>query len=282
MERDEILKTYVQKITKLPTIPGTAQEILALLSDENATVDKLEKIIENDPAISAKIMSVANSAFFSVKMPVKTLSNAIMRIGFNNVKNIALGISLMTVLGDVDRSRPMDYRRVFNHSVTVGFVARMLAKGLKIKIPDEVLMDGLLHDLGYLVLNKFFPGNYRRVLEEFEHRESLIDAEMEVLNFNHGHIGAWLGEKWNLPDSVVDSMLYHHDPCSAKRNVKQVCIVHLADFITSENILPPIKEDPKYTFFTEVFDILGITEESFREIEQEIKKDSSSLIVEIA
>jgi len=145
-----------------------------------------------------------------------------------------------------------------------------------------VLMDGLLHDIGYLVLNKFFPGNYRKVLEEFEKIDSLLDAETNVLGFNHTHIGAWLGEKWNLPDSVIDSILYHHDPSSAKRNMKQVCIVHLADFITSEHILPPIKRDPKYPFVAEVFDILGITEDSFREIEKEIKKDSSSMIVEIA
>jgi len=280
--KDEIFKKYVQKITKLPTLPGTAQEILALLSDDTTSVDKLEKIIENDPAISAKIMSVANSAFFSVKLPVKTLSNAIMRIGFNNVKNIALGISLMTVLGGTGRNSPMDYKRVFNHSVTVGFVARMLARGLKVKIPDEVLMDGLLHDIGYLVLNKFFPGNYRKVLEEFEKIDSLLDAETNILNFNHTHIGSWLGEKWNLPDSVIDSILYHHDPLSTTKNAKQVCIVHIADYITSENILSPIKKEPNYPFVKEVFDVLDITEESFREIEKEIKKDSSSMIVEIA
>src|SRR5512139_3028347 len=91
------LKQHVQQITQLPTIPVVAQEILKLVHDELTSVDKLDNIIENDPPITAKILSVANSAFFGYKTPTKNIHNAILRIGFNNVRDIALGVSLMTV-----------------------------------------------------------------------------------------------------------------------------------------------------------------------------------------
>ena len=87
---NESLKSLVEKIKKLPTIPVVAHEILSLIRDDLVALNKLEKIVENDPAISAKIMSVANSAFYGYKTPARTLDNALMRIGFNSVKNIAL------------------------------------------------------------------------------------------------------------------------------------------------------------------------------------------------
>jgi putative nucleotidyltransferase with HDIG domain len=197
------LKEYVQRIKNLPTIPMIAQEILGVVNKDMTSVDKLEKIVENDPAISAKILSVANSAFFGVTTPAKTLNRAIMRVGFDNVKNIAIGISLMTVLGNGKQGKSADYQRIFNHSITVGFVARVIAKKIKMSTSDEILINGLLHDIGFLVLNRFFPDNYLKVLNLFEQGTPLLDAEKEILDFTHADIGAWLAEQWKLPASVV-------------------------------------------------------------------------------
>ena len=91
---NDSLKLQVEKITRLPTIPVIAQEIMALINDDLLSVNRLVKLIENDPAISSKILNVANSAFSGLAMPAKTLDNAIMRIGFDSIRNIALGISL--------------------------------------------------------------------------------------------------------------------------------------------------------------------------------------------
>lgn len=94
------LEDYVRQITKLPTISVIAREILGLVDNNKVSVERLEGIVEKDPSIAAKILSVATSSFFVFNIPATTISNAIIRIGFNNVKNIALGISLMTVLDD--------------------------------------------------------------------------------------------------------------------------------------------------------------------------------------
>jgi putative nucleotidyltransferase with HDIG domain len=278
---NEALKQYVQNITKLPTIPVTAQEIMRMIGDENATVDKLEKIISNDPAISAKILSVANSAFFGVGVKTNKLSNAIMRIGFNNVKNIALGISLMTVLGSRDADKPFDYQRLFNHSVTVGFTARLIAKEVGVSAGEEIIMNGLLHDIGYLVLNRFFPGNYKKVMDLFRQQGSLLDAEKKVLEFDHCEIGLWLAEKWGLPGGVCDAVAFHHSPSSATRHKKMVSVIHLADYLVSKRLMSPVMLDPGYPLDGSSFEILGITEDGYNEIESDLESRGALIAIEI-
>ncbi len=267
---NESLKDFVKNIKNLPTIPVIAQEVLSLLSNNLLSVEKLENIIEKDPAISAKILSVASSALFGFQISTQALSNAIMRIGFNNVKNIALGISLITILDDGKRGRTSDYQKIFNHSVAVGFNARLLAKNLKVDITEEALMLGMLHDLGYLVLNRFFPETFEDILFAFEKENNLLDAEKKVLNFTHSDIGMWLAEEWKLPDVIMDVNLFHHTPSLAKRNVKHVAIIHLSDYITSKNVISPTEKAPNYPLDPASLKILGISEDDFEELEESL------------
>lgn len=273
---NESLKLYVQKIKKLPTLPVIAQEILSLVSNDSTSVSRIENVVENDPAISAKILSVANSVYFGTKTQTKTLDNAIMRIGFDNLKSIAMGISLMTVLQEGKSGKVVDYNRIYNHSVTVGFVARLISRKLNQDFSDEIMINGMLHDLGYLIMNKFFPEMYAEVIALFEKEGSLIEAEKRVLDFTHADMGHWLAEKWNLPKTVLDTTLYHHAPSLAKRNSKRAAVIHIADYITTRNLLSPTEKDPNYPFDYSSLDILKITEKDIRSFETEMSGDEYS------
>ncbi|HDH06115.1 MAG TPA: HDOD domain-containing protein [Nitrospirae bacterium] len=271
---NDSLKFYVRKITKLPTLPVIAQEILAIIDDDLIPVNKLEKIIENDPAISAKIVSVANSAFFGFRTPAGTLNNAIMRIGFKNVKNIALAISLMTVLENGKYKSALDYRRVFNHSVSVGFIAKLISAELIPAISEELLINGMLHDIGFLALSRFFPDAYLNVLNEFDKDGTLLEAEKKILSFTHADIGNWLAEKWNLPETVLNTTLHHHTPSLAKNNLQHLAIVHIADYITTRSILSATGKDPYYPFDSSCLDMLGMSDNDFADIEARVKDGS--------
>ncbi len=269
-DMNDSLKHYVQKIHKLPTLPVVAQEILSIVNNDTTSVRRIEKVAENDPAISAKILSAANSAFFGLKVQTKTLDSAIMRIGFNNVKSIALAISLMTVLQDKNDRTTFDYKRIFNHSITVGFVARILSKRLKLEFAEEIMMNGMLHDLGYLVLNKYFPQDYGDVLEAHKDEGDLLGVESRILGFNHGDIGKWVAEQWNLPHNIIDTIMYHHNPSRAKKNLKRIAVIHIADYITTGKMLSPTEQDPQYPFDHVSLDILDITESELVDIEGEL------------
>jgi len=267
---NESLKDLIKNIRNLPTIPLIAQEVLNLVNDDMLSLEKLENIVERDPAISAKVLSVANSAFFGFQVTTDALGSAMMRIGFNNVKNIALAISLMTILDDGKRGKEFDYKKIFNHSVSVGFTARLLCKNLKLKMNDECLMIGMLHDLGYLVLNRYFPEKYEEVLIAFEQEKTLLDAEKKVLDFTHADIGMWFAEEWKLPDMVQDVNLFHHTPSLAKRNEVHVALIHVADYLTSKNIISPIEKDPNYPLDPSSLKILGISDNDLKNLEESL------------
>jgi len=275
---NDSLRLYVQKITKLPTIPFIAQEILNMVNNDLTSINKLENIIEKDPAISAKILSVANSAFFGYQTSSGTIANAIMRIGVSNVKNIAIGISLMTVFTDKKPVQTVgaQYQRIFKHSLAVGMVARQLSRELKLNISDEIFMNGILHDLGFMVLNNYFPEKFSKVLSKFEKTTNFLEAEKKVLGFTHADIGTWLADKWNLPKDIIDTSLYHHTPSLAKSNREHVALTHIADYITSKNVFYITEADPNYPLDVSTFDVLGISENYFKEIEATINKEMLS------
>jgi len=266
----ESLKQYVQQISRLPTIPVVAQEILKLVHDERTSVDRLENIIENDPPIAAKIISVSNSAFFGYKTPTRSIKNAITRIGFNNVRDIAFGVSLMTVFEKKGESGAFDYQRIFNHSVMVGAVAQLISKDLKMRFTEEMFMNGILHDLGYLALNKYFSDVYMKVLDIFREKGSLLDAEKEVFKFTHADIGGWLAEKWSLPEGILDTILYHHTPSLAKKHARTASVVHIADYIVSRGSFSVMTGNPDYPLEPSVLEVLEISDDYLVQVEEKI------------
>ena len=273
---NDSLKEDVKQITKLPTVPAIAREILALVDDNKISVSRLEEIVQKDPSIAARILSVANSSFFGFKIPTTTISNAIIRIGFNNVKNIAVGISMMTVLDDGKIENRTFYRRVFDHSATVAIFTRYISESIKLGISEEILFCGLLHDIGLLVLCRYFPDQCLKVLERFENEGSLLSAEKEVLNYGHVDMGRWLAEQWTLPEMVVDTIYYHHDPSSAEKNRQHVAVTHLADYIATRNAKGVTERDPAYPFDPSSLDILGITDNDMKYLEGKIGEELSN------
>ncbi len=267
-------RLHVEKITKIPTLPAIAHEILAIIDDDLVSVNNLLKIIENDPAISSKILSVANSAFFGFRAPVKTLDNAILRIGFDDVKNIAVGISIMTVLDDGKHQNALDYQRIFNHSVTVGLTAKLMSRRFNLALPEEILICGLLHDIGLLILSRYFPEKYLEVLNACEREKTLPDAERKVFDFTHADIGSWLAEKWNLPDTVLDTVLYHHTPSLAKKNLKHVAVIHIADYIATQHIISATELAFDSVVNPSCLNLLGMSQDNLNNIITEVKSGS--------
>lgn len=264
----DILKSYVQKIKELPSLPATAYEILHLTVNPLLSINELKNIIERDPAISAKILSVANSAFFGYPVRINRIDDAIIRIGIGNVKSIAVGIAILSFLGDGRTTA--DYSRLFNHCVTVGLCSRFIARNLRLSIAEDILIEGLLHDLGYLVLYRSFPTVFRKILESRESTGSLLRAEKNILSYTHADVGFWLAEHWNLPETMLDANLYHHTPSLAKRNEKLLAVIHIADYISAKKIFSPIEKDPNYPFDGGSLDILSISDNDMKDIEESI------------
>jgi putative nucleotidyltransferase with HDIG domain len=243
---DDSLRIFVQKISKLPTLPSIAQEILNIINDDMISVDRLEAIIERDPTLAARILGIANSAFFGTGGAVTRVSNAIIRIGFNNVKYVSLGVALMTVLDSRRQNAPLDSRRIYQHSVAVALLGKTLASDLGVANADDAFVCGILHDIGLLVLNSYCGEAYRAVMDAFQDKAELLEAESEVLGFNHAEIGLWLADQWNLPEVILDAVRFHHHPSAGGRNGELVSLIHIADYIASKYFYRVPEKDPCY------------------------------------
>jgi len=267
---NDSLKLFVQKITKLPTLPAIAHEILSMAGDDLISVEKLEAVVSRDPVISAKIVSLSNAAFFGYKINHGTLADAIQKIGFTNVKNIALGISLMTIFDDRHSGYDYNYGRIYRHSITTAFVAVFLAGKFKLRTENDLFLSGILHDFGLLLLTCYFPDLYRRVEEEVLERKNLLEAETAIMGFTHADIGAWLADTWKLPDTLHEVILHHHAPSLAGKYKQHVALIHIADYITSRRFpgLPGEKArlcpDPLALF------LLNVPEKNFDDVESVI------------
>ena len=268
---NDLSMMFIQQISRLPTLPHVAQEILHRLSDDMLNIEKLEEIVERDPAIAAKILSVANSPFFRSSVPVTSIGTAVFRIGLNNVRNIAMGVALLTAFDDKKQGRPLENKRIFRHSIAVGLLAKSISKRFGLANDSDVFSCGILHDLGFLVLNNYFEEQYLSVIAELNAGMPLLDAEAKALNVTHEVVGTWLADNWNLPDAVYETIHHHHTP--AVSSSKMVSLIHITDFIVSRNFFSVTEKDPVYRLEPRALAVLGIGESDLLDIESEVDRD---------
>src|SRR5512135_1521041 len=180
---DDSLRVLTQKIPKLPTIPSVADKIIQLVSSKAAVVGSIVDTIEKDPAISAKVISFANAAFYRMGQPVTTIQDAVMKIGFDNVKSIALGISLLTLFKGKQGGDKSEYHNIIRHSIAVGVIAKEIADLVEWRDHEDVFTSGLLHDIGLMVMHTFFPEICAKVIDRFRNGMPFPQAEKEGCGF---------------------------------------------------------------------------------------------------
>lgn len=272
--KDKALRIFVQKIPKLPTLPMIAERILGMVDDDASSVETVVDTIEQDPAIAAKVLSFANAAFYGAGEPVLSVRDAVMKIGFKNIRSIALGISLMTIFSENKEKFASAYHRIFLHSIAVALISNQIASKVSRELADKAFIAGLLHDIGQLVINKYFNDDYLQIIDEFSRGLFLVDAEKKVLGITHADIGVWLADKWNLPAIIQDAIQYHHAPAEAASNRKLVAVVHLANIVASRHSFGLLEGGPTNAFHYAALEILGMSEKDLDAIESSLDKES--------
>jgi len=275
---DKLSKKYFQKLPTIPTLPIIAQEILMLVEDDFVTINKLKGIIENDPAISVRVLALANSAYYGIGCNVETLSDAIFRIGFNNVRYLAVGISLITLFEETKNEKAARYEKIFVHSMATGLVAKFLARKLSLRISDDILVVSILHDIGLLMMNRYLFEEYQKVHELLNSSGDLLKAEKDVFNFTHPELGQWLAEEWNLPRRISNIISYHHQPSSAHEDLTHLAVVHISDCLASKYIMRTTPEDIGYACDSYALSLLNMSENDLEAFDVQIKSYSENRV----
>lgn len=222
------LSGRIREIGRLAVLPQVAWELTASLRNEATTSRDLQRIIENDAALSAKVLSLANSAYYSPRQKIATIERAITVIGFNELEFLALGIGLADVFDLSKVPKGFDGQVLWLHSLAVAWLARELAEAAFYLDAQAVVIAGLLHDLGRLVLATHLKDELEKIMMLVTQGASFYQAELD-LGLNHGLIGAALAQNWKLPDVHLAAIRDHHAPLTPGPFRDSTCLVALAD-----------------------------------------------------
>lgn len=204
----EQVKYKFNRITTLPPLPRTATQLLNIMGDPEVDIEQVAKIIEQDPPLTARILGLANSAYFGQQREINTVREAIIRVlGMNLVKSLSLSIAMAGTF-DTSACREFNLADYWYTSLGTATLARMIAQRASLNdasIADSVYLCGLLHKLGLLLLANLFPEEVSEVLAEYRQNPDadLCALERNTIGVDHMAAGEWLLNRWHLPEAVT-------------------------------------------------------------------------------
>lgn len=238
----EDLRKKIEHISSLPTLPGVLQLVCTMVEEEGSSVNQIAEVISRDQVLSAKLLRMVNSPFYGFPGRISTVTHALVLLGFNVVKGLVISASVFENLGG-------EMRGLWQHSLGTALLSRRLALELRLPEPEQIMIAGLLHDLGKLVLNQTVPEYYQASREHAQIIQCHIgQAEREVFDTDHAEVGAWMAQRWHLPESLCTVLRYHHEPSMAIEARKMTAVVHVADLLARsmdygdplDNAMPPL------------------------------------------
>ncbi len=209
----DLEKRLGQAVERMPAFPKSVQKILEMTRNINCLPKDLVGVIEKDPVMTMKVLKVINSAYYNLPNKITSVSQSVVYLGLNTVKNLALAFAAVGILPRMNAAG-FDIQRYLLHSLTTAAVARQLCNQYaKAEAdPGDCYIAGLLHDFGKVVLAQYLAPEFRDALERtVAGGIPLHQAERAVIGIDHGHIGARLAERWQFPPHLVEIIRMHHD-----------------------------------------------------------------------
>ena len=241
--REQHLKRIQATIAKMPSLSTTVVKVLEACNDPHASANDLQRVISLDPVLTGRVLKLINSAYFALGQPITSLTRAIIMLGINTVKNLALSFAILKNMKGSGSFHAFTTDEFWLHCLGVGVIAKSLAaaRGLSPAAQEEYFVAGLLHDLGKLPLNKQFPEEYFQVCQSSgKGRDPFCDNEDRLLGIDHCKVGAMIARRWRLGVLLVETLSHHHQPDDATEISRDlVSTVSLANQIAIELKIGP-------------------------------------------
>jgi putative nucleotidyltransferase with HDIG domain len=270
-ERKDILK----HIRNVPSLPSVVVRIRQYLNDPDVSFDALAKVIEHDPGLTANILQLANSAYFGWSRRIKTVKEAITRLGTNRIFQMVLCMSVAPLVRKPIKGYDMESESLWEHSFATAICADKTTSVLRLRGSEEAFTAGLLHDMGKVVLGTFVEVDDQPI-KDLVALEGLSfdEAERRVLDVDHAEVAAELLASWNLPEEVVAAARWHHDPAGADGRHQQIVdIVHLADALAMRAGWGAGVDMGQYRVAEEAMHRIGMTAETAERIIAEVEPE---------
>lgn len=212
-------------VETMPAFPKSVQQVVQLASQIDAPAKEIVRVIECDPVMTVKILKAINSSFYGLPNKITSVQRAVVHIGLNTIKNLALGVAAIGMLNPHNKAG-FDTSSFLLHSLTTAAISKMLAErlGLPPSECSDCFVAGLLHDFGKVVLAEFMPAEFNLALEKSQVQQlPLHHTELEFIGLNHAQAGRILAEKWGLSEQMIDAIAHHHKR-NDSHNILRDCV----------------------------------------------------------
>jgi putative nucleotidyltransferase with HDIG domain len=221
--------TIVSNVDSLPQFPENILMVQKLIGDPKSDMAEISRQISMDPALTADLLKIVNSAQYMLAKKVDSIAEAVKMVGIRGIKNLLYSYGTQKILGD----DTLDKKTLWEHSYKTAFYAYNLVKNFRKThdLLDDVYVGGILHDMGKIIFANVHPDLLKKI-KEFCAEKSLPASTFEDLaaGMNHAEIGALIAEKWNFPEGLIEAIRFHHDPAAASENNKDLVeTVYLAN-----------------------------------------------------
>ncbi|MDD3814863.1 MAG: HDOD domain-containing protein [Desulfocapsaceae bacterium] len=231
------LTSAIKQIDSFPPLPNTVIRVLEITGNPESSAHELMQAILPDQSMCVAILKIANSAFFGRPRKVCSIEEAVVVLGFQEIRNIILTQAVFNSFQKLRNTKKEDIDTLWQHSLTCGLAAKIIATHTAGYSPSQLFIAGLIHDIGKLILLISFPKYYSPIPELSEHLPfSLSSEEEEIFGISHDDVGMRLLNRWLFPEQLCASTGYHHHPGAAPISTEFSLIVQMAD-ILSHNVL---------------------------------------------
>jgi putative nucleotidyltransferase with HDIG domain len=275
--KNEINNKIDEYIKNMPSLPITVVKVLEVCNNSQVSPTDLNRVISLDPVLVGRVLKLINSAYYGLDQHITSLVRAIIMIGINTVKNLALTTAIMRTFPAKKKIKGLDMEGFWRHSLCTGVTAKLLAvkKGVDPKLREEYFTAGLLHDLGKIPINTVLHNDYAQTLSAADRNKTNLCQEEEAsLGVDHCKVGAAIVKAWKLEGPIGDAIIYHHKYREYTGPHQDIlyCVAAANRFASLGNIgfsgnRHPGKMDKSF------WDKLGVNEEYFSEIENTVKSE---------
>jgi len=224
---------FTKTLSKLPACSGIALEIIRYSLNGELDKSSFFKLVSSDPILTIQILKTANATVFNYPQKISSLEKALVILGFDMVRDIALSLSVMSLLQGQTHQKYI--HQICHHSLITAFSLKILAQNYDSDHKELLYLGGLLHDIGKILLLNRLGEEYCYLLEKYkQENKSLMELEIKFLGYDHAEAGADLAEQWNLPPGVVSMIRFHHNPEQENSGYKQAFrnqLVYLGNII---------------------------------------------------
>jgi len=234
LKQERLLRIIEDELQDLPPLPAVIVRVMQTVNDPATSASDLNRLISADQALASKVLRLVNSSYYGFPRKISTVTNAVVILGFNTVRNLTTSLGVFNAFDSLGQKTALNREQFWAHSLGTAVAASALArrKGIGSKAIEEVFIGGLMHDIGKLFLDQYFPDQYAIAMKlAAAAKISIWESEKTALGVGHALVGKRIAEKWNLPASLTSMITLHHQPAFAKEHFEMTATIQAADHV---------------------------------------------------